>query len=193
MFMVGFMDAKDKVRFWFLHGALCAWGGTIVSGAMAERMQLKDRFVYVLVLSNSGRAYEVRPACSPPGSPSPSSSAPGPRLRHVRRVVLGTRGLVARGGAGVAPLQPSFAVVPARSGSGYYLNRILSAAARVVYAPAQVAGPAPCASVRGVFLCVCMCSCRMAGRSCVGLRAALRARCSRASPFCGSAQRAAPG
>ena len=39
--MDGFFDDKTLFRNWFFQGAFCATGGTIVSGAMAERTQLK--------------------------------------------------------------------------------------------------------------------------------------------------------
>jgi len=39
-------------RFWFFQGAFCATGGTIVSGAMAERTKLKGFGTFVLVMTS---------------------------------------------------------------------------------------------------------------------------------------------
>jgi len=50
--MDGFMAAKDKFRFWFFQGAFCATGGTIVSGAMAERTQLKGFTIYTILMTS---------------------------------------------------------------------------------------------------------------------------------------------
>jgi len=50
-FMDGFWDDKTLFRNWFFQGAFCATGGTIVSGAMAERTQLKGLSIYVTVLT----------------------------------------------------------------------------------------------------------------------------------------------
>merc|ERR1719221_1438502 len=50
-FTVGFWESKDAVRVWFFQGAFCATAGTIVSGAMAERTQLKGFVVYIIALT----------------------------------------------------------------------------------------------------------------------------------------------
>lgn len=51
-FMDGFMDDKTKLRNWFFQGAFCATGGTIVSGAMAERTQLKGFIVFIMLMTS---------------------------------------------------------------------------------------------------------------------------------------------
>jgi len=51
-FMDEFWNDKSKFRVWFFQGTFCATGGTIVSGAMAERTQLKG-FVTFTVLMTS--------------------------------------------------------------------------------------------------------------------------------------------
>jgi len=50
--MDGFWDNKSKFREWLFQGAFCATGGTIVSGAMAERTQLKGFIVYTVLLTS---------------------------------------------------------------------------------------------------------------------------------------------
>jgi len=51
-FTIGFDDAKANFKVWFFQGAFCATGATIVSGAMAERTQLKGFVAYVLVMTS---------------------------------------------------------------------------------------------------------------------------------------------
>merc|ERR1711964_806032 len=50
--MDGFWNDKTKFRNWFFQGAFCATGGTIVSGAMAERTQLKGFTLYSLMMTS---------------------------------------------------------------------------------------------------------------------------------------------
>jgi len=50
-FMDGFWDDKTLFRNWFFQGAFCATAGTIVSGAMAERTQLKGLGIYTILLT----------------------------------------------------------------------------------------------------------------------------------------------
>jgi len=50
-FMDGFWEDKTKFRQWFFQGAFCATAATIVSGAMAERTQLKGFFIYITILT----------------------------------------------------------------------------------------------------------------------------------------------
>lgn len=50
-FMDGFWDAKANFRVWFFQGAFCATAGTIVSGAMAERTQLKGFIIYTCIMT----------------------------------------------------------------------------------------------------------------------------------------------
>mmetsp|Transcript_110635 Transcript_110635/g.356910 ORF Transcript_110635/g.356910 Transcript_110635/m.356910 type:complete len:475 (-) Transcript_110635:79-1503(-) len=50
--MDGFWADKKKFRFWLFQGACCATGGTIVSGAMAERAQLKGFGTYTVLLTS---------------------------------------------------------------------------------------------------------------------------------------------
>ena len=50
-FMDGFWDDKTTFRNWFFQGAFCATAGTIVSGAMAERTQLKGLGIYAILLT----------------------------------------------------------------------------------------------------------------------------------------------
>eukprot|EP00416_Gambierdiscus_australes_P007025 CAMPEP_0171147264 /NCGR_PEP_ID=MMETSP0766_2-20121228/147980_1 /TAXON_ID=439317 /ORGANISM="Gambierdiscus australes, Strain CAWD 149" /LENGTH=499 /DNA_ID=CAMNT_0011611173 /DNA_START=1 /DNA_END=1501 /DNA_ORIENTATION=- len=51
-FMMNFWEDRSKFRVWFFQGAFCATGGTIVSGAMAERTQLRG-FGFFTVLMTS--------------------------------------------------------------------------------------------------------------------------------------------
>merc|ERR1719454_1635377 len=47
-----FFDDKTLFRNWFFQGAFCATACTIVSGAMAERTQLKGFGIYSIVLTS---------------------------------------------------------------------------------------------------------------------------------------------
>jgi Amt family ammonium transporter len=49
-FMDGFWEDKTKFRNWFFQGAFCATGCTIVSGAMAERTQLKGFGIFCIMM-----------------------------------------------------------------------------------------------------------------------------------------------
>jgi len=49
--MVGFWENKSELRLWFFQGAFCATGATIVSGAMAERTQLKGFGIFTVVMT----------------------------------------------------------------------------------------------------------------------------------------------
>jgi Amt family ammonium transporter len=51
MFAIGFMDDKTLFRNWFFQGAFCATGGTIVSGAMAERTKLTGFGIYIVAMT----------------------------------------------------------------------------------------------------------------------------------------------
>merc|ERR1719221_1205875 len=51
-FTVGFWESKDAFRVWFFQGAFCATGGTIVSGAMAERTQLKGFAIFTTLMTS---------------------------------------------------------------------------------------------------------------------------------------------
>eukprot|EP00929_Paragymnodinium_shiwhaense_P048993 TRINITY_DN24733_c0_g1_i2.p1 TRINITY_DN24733_c0_g1~~TRINITY_DN24733_c0_g1_i2.p1 ORF type:complete len:465 (+),score=103.22 TRINITY_DN24733_c0_g1_i2:93-1487(+) len=51
-FAHGFMDDKTLFRNWFFQGAFCATAGTIVSGAMAERTQLKGFGIYTILMTS---------------------------------------------------------------------------------------------------------------------------------------------
>jgi len=51
-FMDGLWENKTGFRTWFFQGAFCATGGTIVSGAMAERTQLKGFAVYIIAMTS---------------------------------------------------------------------------------------------------------------------------------------------
>jgi Amt family ammonium transporter len=51
-FMNNFWGAKSSFRGWFFQGAFCATGATIVSGAMAERTQLKGFATFTIVLTS---------------------------------------------------------------------------------------------------------------------------------------------
>eukprot|EP00429_Kryptoperidinium_foliaceum_P087174 CAMPEP_0176206416 /NCGR_PEP_ID=MMETSP0121_2-20121125/12095_1 /TAXON_ID=160619 /ORGANISM="Kryptoperidinium foliaceum, Strain CCMP 1326" /LENGTH=199 /DNA_ID=CAMNT_0017545373 /DNA_START=100 /DNA_END=695 /DNA_ORIENTATION=+ len=50
--MDGFFDAKESFRNWFFQGCFCATGGTIVSGAMAERTQLKGFATFTVLMTS---------------------------------------------------------------------------------------------------------------------------------------------
>lgn len=51
-FLDGFMDDKKLFRQWFFQGTFCATGGTIVSGAMAERTQLKGFGTFTVLMTS---------------------------------------------------------------------------------------------------------------------------------------------
>jgi Amt family ammonium transporter len=51
-FTIGFWEDKSAFRAWFFQGAFCATGATIVSGAMAERTQLKGFAVYTVLMTS---------------------------------------------------------------------------------------------------------------------------------------------
>mmetsp|Transcript_85928 Transcript_85928/g.248127 ORF Transcript_85928/g.248127 Transcript_85928/m.248127 type:complete len:458 (-) Transcript_85928:2-1375(-) len=48
----GFFDDKSKFRVWLFQGAFCATGGTIVSGAMAERTKLKGFGTFTVLMTS---------------------------------------------------------------------------------------------------------------------------------------------
>jgi Amt family ammonium transporter len=50
-FMDGFWKNKIVFRTWFFQGAFCATAGTIVSGAMAERTQVRGFAVYIAAMT----------------------------------------------------------------------------------------------------------------------------------------------
>jgi len=50
--MNGFFENKANFRVWFFQGAFCATGGTIVSGAMAERTQLKGFVIFTTIMTS---------------------------------------------------------------------------------------------------------------------------------------------
>jgi len=50
--MANFWEDKSKFRVWFFQGAFCATGGTIVSGAMAERTQLKGFAIFTFLMTS---------------------------------------------------------------------------------------------------------------------------------------------
>jgi len=51
-FMDGFWEDKTKFRNWFFQGTFCATSCTIVSGAMAERTQLKGFAMYSIIMTS---------------------------------------------------------------------------------------------------------------------------------------------
>eukprot|EP00928_Gymnodinium_smaydae_P063516 TRINITY_DN4706_c0_g3_i1.p1 TRINITY_DN4706_c0_g3~~TRINITY_DN4706_c0_g3_i1.p1 ORF type:complete len:451 (-),score=96.05 TRINITY_DN4706_c0_g3_i1:530-1882(-) len=51
-FMNGFWASKSSFRAWFFQGAFCATGATIVSGAMAERTQLKGFTTFTVLMTS---------------------------------------------------------------------------------------------------------------------------------------------
>merc|ERR1719316_1590810 len=52
LFMTDFWEDKTKFRQWFFQGAFCATSCTIVSGAVAERIQLKGFAIYSVILTS---------------------------------------------------------------------------------------------------------------------------------------------
>jgi len=52
LFLTGFWEDKSLLRVWFFQGAFCATGGTIVSGAMAERTQLKGFGTFTVLMTS---------------------------------------------------------------------------------------------------------------------------------------------
>mmetsp|Transcript_89831 Transcript_89831/g.187792 ORF Transcript_89831/g.187792 Transcript_89831/m.187792 type:complete len:455 (-) Transcript_89831:33-1397(-) len=50
-FMDGFWESKSNFRWWWFQGTFCATAATIVSGAMAERTQLKGFIVYTIAMT----------------------------------------------------------------------------------------------------------------------------------------------
>jgi len=51
-FMDGFWNDKSKFRIWLFQGTFCATGGTIVSGATAERTKLKGFATYTILMTS---------------------------------------------------------------------------------------------------------------------------------------------
>jgi Amt family ammonium transporter len=51
-FHANFWDSKELFRNWFFQGAFCATACTIVSGAMAERTQLKGFITYSVIMTS---------------------------------------------------------------------------------------------------------------------------------------------
>jgi len=51
-FMADFWNNKSNFRVWFFQGAFCATAATIVSGAMAERTQLKGFTIYTIFMTS---------------------------------------------------------------------------------------------------------------------------------------------
>eukprot|EP00930_Biecheleria_cincta_P087812 TRINITY_DN77049_c0_g1_i1.p1 TRINITY_DN77049_c0_g1~~TRINITY_DN77049_c0_g1_i1.p1 ORF type:complete len:474 (-),score=87.57 TRINITY_DN77049_c0_g1_i1:209-1630(-) len=51
-FMEEFWNDKSIFRMWFFQGAFCATGATIVSGAMAERVQIKGFISFTVVMTS---------------------------------------------------------------------------------------------------------------------------------------------
>lgn len=47
----GFWENKGNFRVWFFQGAFCATGGTIVSGAMAERVKLTGFIIFTCIMT----------------------------------------------------------------------------------------------------------------------------------------------
>jgi len=50
--MDGFLGAKTSFRNWFFQGCFCATGGTIVSGAVAERSKLRGFATYTVLMTS---------------------------------------------------------------------------------------------------------------------------------------------
>jgi len=50
-FMYGFNEDRSKFRKWLFQGTFCATGGTIVSGAMAERTKLKGFTIFTVLMT----------------------------------------------------------------------------------------------------------------------------------------------
>merc|ERR1711998_115477 len=48
---MGFWENKANFRVWFFQGAFCATGGTIVSGAMAERVKLTGFIIFTCIMT----------------------------------------------------------------------------------------------------------------------------------------------
>jgi Amt family ammonium transporter len=48
---MGFFEDKANFRIWFFQGAFCATGGTIVSGAMAERVKLTGFIIFTCIMT----------------------------------------------------------------------------------------------------------------------------------------------
>lgn len=48
---MGFWENKANFRVWFFQGAFCATGGTIVSGAMAERAKLTGFIIFIFIMT----------------------------------------------------------------------------------------------------------------------------------------------
>jgi Amt family ammonium transporter len=48
---MGFWENKENFRVWFFQGAFCATGGTIVSGAMAERVKLTGFIIFTCIMT----------------------------------------------------------------------------------------------------------------------------------------------
>jgi len=51
-FIMNFNDSPTKYRQWFFQGAFCATAGTIVSGSMAERTQLKGFAIFTALMTS---------------------------------------------------------------------------------------------------------------------------------------------
>eukprot|EP00928_Gymnodinium_smaydae_P053395 TRINITY_DN3739_c0_g1_i1.p1 TRINITY_DN3739_c0_g1~~TRINITY_DN3739_c0_g1_i1.p1 ORF type:complete len:570 (+),score=110.25 TRINITY_DN3739_c0_g1_i1:33-1712(+) len=50
-FMDGIWSTKTLMRFWLFQGAFCATSATIVSGAMAERVQIKGFLTFTMIIT----------------------------------------------------------------------------------------------------------------------------------------------